>query len=261
MKWLNSLWIAFSMYSKIKVPIKEWEENSMQYAICFFPIIGGVIGGIFYLTYSVGHMLSLGNVFLASLLTAIPILISGGIHMDGYCDTMDAISSYQTKERRLQILKDPHAGAFAIIRCGIYYLLFFGMVSSLTRESALMMALVFVGSRALSGLAVVQFKTAKKDGLVATFQQAAHKKRVTITMLSYLFLVICLMLWLSPLLSIAVVLVSLYCFFSYRNLAYQMFGGTTGDLAGYFLVRCELIAGLAMVIMEGVLRYGASHWW
>lgn len=249
------------MYSKIKVPIKEWEDTSMRYAICFFPIIGGVIGGVFYLTYSVGHLLSLGNVFLAALLTAIPVLISGGIHMDGYCDTMDAISSYQTKERRLQILKDPHAGAFAIIRCGIYYLLFFGMVSSLTRESCLMLAMVFVVSRALSGLAVVQFKTAKKDGLVATFQQAAHKKRVTIAMLCYLLVILCLMIWLSPVFTVVIVLTSLYSFFSYRKLAYQMFGGTTGDLAGYFLVRCELITGLAMVIMEGVLSYGAGHWW
>jgi adenosylcobinamide-GDP ribazoletransferase len=43
-----------------------------------------------------------------------PIIITGGIHMDGFLDTQDALSSYQPRERRLEILKDSHAGAFAI---------------------------------------------------------------------------------------------------------------------------------------------------
>ncbi|WP_312371994.1 adenosylcobinamide-GDP ribazoletransferase [Lachnoclostridium sp.] len=261
MKWLNSLWIAFSMYSKIRVPMKEWEESSMRYAICFFPMIGVVIGGVFFLTFQIGHLLPLGDILIAALLTSIPTLISGGIHMDGYCDTMDAISSYQPKERRLEILKDPHSGAFAIIRSGVYFLLYFGMVSVLTVKSCIMISLFFVVSRALSGLAVVQFKTAKTNGLVATFQQAAHKRKVTISMVIYLMIVIICMLFVSPVLTVIGMLTALFCFFSYKKLAYQLFGGTTGDLAGYFLVRCELMAGLAVVIMEGVFTYGAGHWW
>nr|WP_295679759.1 adenosylcobinamide-GDP ribazoletransferase [uncultured Lachnoclostridium sp.] len=261
MKWLNSLWIAFSMYSKIRVPRKEWEESSMRYAICFFPMIGGVIGGVFFLTYQIGHLLTLSDILIAALLTAIPILITGGIHMDGYCDTMDAISSYQPKERRLEILKDPHSGAFAIIHSVVYFILYFGMVSVLTVKSSIILAIFFVVSRALSGLAVVRFQTAKKDGLVATFQQVAHKKKVTISMVIYLVLAITGMLLVSPVLAAVGMLAALYCFFHYKKLSYQLFGGTTGDLAGYFLVRCELIAGLAVVITEGVIIYGAGHWW
>lgn len=261
MKWLNSLWIAFSMYSKIRVPMKEWEDSSMRYAICFFPMIGGVIGGIFYLSFQIGHLLSLGDSLIAAFLTAIPILISGGIHMDGYCDTMDAISSYQPKERRLEILKDPHSGAFAIIRSGVYFLLYFGMVSALTVESCMIISIFFVVSRAFSGLAVVRFKTAKQNGLVATFQQAAHKRKVTISMLIYLVVAVIGMLLVSPVLATAGILAALYCFYRYKKLAYQLFGGTTGDLAGFFLVRCELMAGLAVVITEGVVNYGAGHWW
>lgn len=241
--------------------MKEWEEESMRYAICFFPLIGGVIGGIFFLTYYIGHLLPLGDILLAALLTAIPILISGGIHMDGYCDTVDAISSYQPKERRLEILKDPHSGAFAIIRSGVYFLLYFGMVSALTVESRLIIAIFFIVSRALSGLAVVQFRTAKQNGLVATFQQAAHKRKVIFSMVIYIVLAIIGMLLVSPVLATVGMLAALYCFFYYKKLAYQLFGGTTGDLAGYFLVRCELMVGLAVVITEGVLIYGASHWW
>lgn len=47
--------------------------------------------------------------------TVLPILLTGGIHMDGFMDTMDALHSYQDRERKLEILKDSHVGAFACL--------------------------------------------------------------------------------------------------------------------------------------------------
>ena len=46
---LNSLAIAISMYSKIPVPNVEWNEKNMKYAMCFFPVVGAVIGIIQFL--------------------------------------------------------------------------------------------------------------------------------------------------------------------------------------------------------------------
>ncbi|HIY45064.1 MAG TPA: adenosylcobinamide-GDP ribazoletransferase, partial [Candidatus Borkfalkia excrementipullorum] len=42
----NGLLIALSMYSKIPVPQAEWNERNMRYALCFFPLVGAIIGGI-----------------------------------------------------------------------------------------------------------------------------------------------------------------------------------------------------------------------
>ena len=47
----NGLLIALSMYSKIPVPQAEWNERNMRYALCFFPLVGAVIGGIGYGLY------------------------------------------------------------------------------------------------------------------------------------------------------------------------------------------------------------------
>lgn len=46
---LNSLAIAISMYSKIPAPNVEWNEKNMKYAMCFFPVVGAVIGIIQFL--------------------------------------------------------------------------------------------------------------------------------------------------------------------------------------------------------------------
>ena len=47
MNLIRSFFIAFSMYSKIPMPRTDWTKESMRYAMCFFPVIGAVIGACF----------------------------------------------------------------------------------------------------------------------------------------------------------------------------------------------------------------------
>lgn len=115
MKLLKAMVIAFSIYSKIPVPQFEWKEEDMEYMMCFFPWIGGVIGLFFYGWTVLCEKLVIGNVCYALIAAAIPLMISGGFHVDGYMDTMDAFHSYQSREKKLEILKDSHIGAFAAI--------------------------------------------------------------------------------------------------------------------------------------------------
>ena len=51
--------------------------------------------------------------------------------MDGYCDTVDALASHGTPARRQEILKDPHIGAFGVIRLCGYFLLSFALWTTL----------------------------------------------------------------------------------------------------------------------------------
>ena len=51
--------------------------------------------------------------------------------MDGFLDVVDARSSCLPRERKLEILKDPHTGAFAIIGGGVYLILYLAVFSGL----------------------------------------------------------------------------------------------------------------------------------
>ena len=96
MNLIRSFFIAFSMYSKIPMPRTDWTKESMRYAMCFFPVIGAVIGGLLYLwIYLTGD--STGSLFRAAVAVLIPIIITGGIHLDGLLDTADALSSYKSE--------------------------------------------------------------------------------------------------------------------------------------------------------------------
>ena len=57
----------------------------------------------------------MSNGFIAVALVLVPVIVTGGIHVDGLLDTSDALSSWRDREKRLEILKDSHAGAFAVI--------------------------------------------------------------------------------------------------------------------------------------------------
>ena len=113
----ESLVIAFSMYSRIPMPMVEWTERGMKYALCFFPAVGIAVGAAVAAFWYLSRLSGMGELSRICVETALPLLITGGIHMDGFLDTVDARSSHQSRERKLEILKDPHAGAFAIAGC------------------------------------------------------------------------------------------------------------------------------------------------
>lgn len=250
MRIVNSLIIAFAMYSKIPMPKAEWTKENMKYAMCFFPWVGGVIGVLFYLWGKYGSLLPIGNTLHTVILMLIPVVITGGIHLDGLLDTADALSSYQPVERRLEILKDSHAGAFAIIVCVIYFFAYFGFLSELKTEMMFLGAAGFYLSRALSGFAVVSFRCAKDSGLAAVFSGGSDKKRAGFWLLVQAFACALIMIFVQPLGGAAALLAALLCFTLYRNMAYKKFGGITGDLAGWFLQICELGMTIAIIVVQ-----------
>ena len=99
------------MYSKIPMPQFEWKEEDMRYMLCFFPWIGAVIGICLWLWAVLCEKAGIGMLAFTTIGSVIPILITGGFHVDGFMDTMDAFHSYQPREKKLEILKDSHIGA------------------------------------------------------------------------------------------------------------------------------------------------------
>lgn len=250
----NSFKIGFSMYSKIPMPKSDWNKEKMKYAICFFPLIGVVIGGLIVLWFYIQERLPIGNTLSTIIYIIIPIIVTGGIHLDGLLDTSDALSSYQPRERKLEILKDSNAGAFAVIVCVVYMLLSFGIWSEVSNRTVWVLAVGFVISRALSGFGVVSLRLAKNTGLVAVFSDAAAKKKVRIVMAIYILLSTGVLLSIHFVLGTVCLLSALSTFLYYRYMAYKQFGGITGDLAGFFLQGCELVMAIAVVGADILLR-------
>ena len=184
---------------------------------------------------------------------AVPLLVTGGIHLDGFMDTTDARSSYGDRDKKLAILKDSHVGAFAVIGCSFYLILSAGAWSEIDAKGIVVMAMAFVLERAFSGLAAVNFKGARKDGMLTAFREPARKRTVTVVLAAEAVIsaIVMCYLWLPVglLCSLGAVLTFVY----YYKMAMKEFGGTTGDLAGWFLQTCELVMLMLTVVGKIIL--------
>ena len=253
MSLIKACVIAFSMYSKIPVPQFAWEDKDMRYVMLFFPWVGIVIGAVTRLWAWVADHFACGLLCFVLIGVAIPLLLSGGIHVDGFLDTMDAFHSYQDKERKLEILQDPHIGAGSVIGLVLYYLIDLAAYTQLSRrEMIALLAAGFYLSRILSGIGVVTLKCAKTEGLLYLFADKAQQRVVKTGLYVQLVLCAAFMLWQSLLAGGVVLLGGIATFFYYRYRSYRELGGITGDTAGYFVTVCEGVTAVLLAVLSVV---------
>ena len=248
---LASCAIAFSTYSRIPMPQVEWNEKNMRHTLAFFPLVGAVIGVIFWLVDAVSYQLGLGMVLRAALLTAAPVVVTGGIHLDGYCDTVDALASHASREKKLEILKDSSAGAFAVIWCAVWFLAYFGFMTEKGSGLTITVAAGFLLSRTLSARAIEQLPSARA-GMGATLKSGSAFPWWVTALYVAVYLAVVLLMG-APVPGLVALVAAGVFFFIYKQMAMKVFGGFTGDLAGWFLTVCELVILAAVILTEKVV--------
>ena len=239
MSVLRSICAAFSMFSTLPVPRVEWSRENLRWTLCAFPLVGAAIGLLCWGWAVLSTRLGFPAILRGAGLMLIPVLTTGGVHLDGYADTWDALASCAPPEKKREILADPRLGAFAAIHLCGWFLADFALWTSLPRFEAVPVMLAFCLSRSLSGLAVASFPLAKDTGLAHTFAQAADRKRTWI-FLAALSVLLCVGLCLYGWAGAAMTASALGTFAYYRRMAQKQFGGLSGDLAGWFLQTAEL---------------------
>ncbi len=248
---IRSIITAFSTYSIIPMPGIEWDRKNMRFSMCAFPLVGAVIGLALWGVHLAFISLSLPELVRAALLCLIPALISGGIHLDGYMDTCDALASHGDFEKKFSILKDPHIGAFAAICLAGLMLLEFALWASYPadRYEPLLVALIFIFSRCLSGLSVLCFKPSPYSSMALMFNEAEGGK-VALVIQGFeciaVFSAFCTFGLRGALCAVTGVIVFLY----YRWMSEKKFGGLNGDQAGWFLTVAEALMLVACVLSQ-----------
>jgi len=251
---ISALIMAFSTYTKIPMPMLGDEEagRGVKNMLCAFPITGLVIG---LMQAAVLYILAKGDVnatFAAAILTVCPVFLNGGIHLDGFMDVSDAVSSWADREKKIQILKDPHIGSFAVIHALIYFLLYFGACSSIYEKASLyfdwklmlVIVMIYPYERALSGLTAFVFRKMKRDGMLVSSAGTEVVKAVDRRSLVLIAQIIVYgaALGISGFTGVMVIIMLAFVTLYYKYFTYSVFGGVSGDTAGWFLQICELFA-------------------
>ncbi len=235
------------------MPRFEWRDEDMAGSLSFFPFVGIIIGALIFLLNALPQLKAVPVAVRVLLTVAIPLLITGGFHTDGFMDTSDALSSYASREKKLEILKDPHIGAFAVIAMMRWLLLFGAAVTMILTDTdagkryLAVFGLVFVISRCLSGLTSIHFKKAKSDGMLSA-ETKGKPVGVTVFLIIQLILATVFSIVMNPVAGAVVIVTYAAFIIYYRHMTYKKFGGVTGDTAGYFLTEGEMLASLFLAV-------------
>lgn len=250
----NSFMIAVSVYSRIPMPKIERSQKNMKYVLCFVPVIGAVIGGLIYAWGRVCMACGFGQVCFALVGTVIPMIVTGGIHLDGFMDTANALYAYEQKEKKLASLKDSHVSAFAVTALvGYSFLYAAGLTQIWKTDHLLLLAYSFVISRGLSGLSLVWFQEAKREGLSYLISTAAPRQTIRVALVLLLGGCFISLILISPVIGAVMALAAMWVWTYYFYMSKKHFGGITGNLAGYFLSLCELSSVLIIGFMGRVM--------
>lgn len=249
---LETVAVAFGMYSALPMPRINWSERNMRYALVAFPLVGAVLGLAWWGACMLSAALALPMLLRGALLCALSAVVTGGIHLDGYADTSDALASHAPPERKQVILRDPHCGAFAAIHVCVYYIAYFALCCAAEPTPAVLwcMGLGFMLSRALSGFLLTVLPVAEGSSLAKAFASAADKRRVRGMLGVLALLLAAAMLRSEGLAGAAMLCAAALVSWRYVRVAAREFGGTSGDLAGWFLVKSEFWMLAALVAAQ-----------
>lgn len=241
----KALLMSIGMFSILPLPKNHWDDRYVPWVIPLMPIVGCVIGLIWYAVavVSVGMSASLR----AATLLLTPFVLSGFLHLDGFMDTADAFFSRRNLEERRRILKDSHVGAFAVISLVCLFMLQFCTIETIFAEKKTLFAFVFIPivSRSIVGLLLLRMTPMSETGFAVLFQKNTGRRHWTFPLIVLFFVFPLSFLFggmeLTLILSVEIFFAAGIMFYLHRY-----FQGTSGDLCGCSITLSELSALLAL---------------
>lgn len=229
--------IALTFLTRIPFPLpKDVTSEDFIKSYKFYPFVGLVLGLLLWLlakaTLPFYPPLVLGALLLGALL-----LLTGGIHLDGFMDSMDGLLSARSPEKILEIMKDSRVGAHASMAVVGLLILKFSLLANLALHMLPLLIVMPMVSRWIFQIGIIGFPYARSEGLGKGFHEATQ--------------------WIPFLLSGAVVCgISFYLIGLAGPIAFgvsalviyvmaskisSLLGGLTGDLYGAFIEISEVI--------------------
>lgn len=242
---MNDLLRAVGLLTTLPVRAPTDEAATPGRAMAFYPLVGALIGGLL-----AGAAWLLGRAGLAEaapLLPAALILaawagLTGALHLDGWADCCDALFVPVSRERRLEIMKDPRLGGFGAAGLILLLLIKLAALDGALRSPHALLALIAIPALARWAAvgAAKAYPSARPGGMGDTFRRGLGRRELVIAT-GLAALAAAPLLWRGPILWAAAGLALL----TMARLAHSRLGGLTGDVYGAIIELAETAALIA----------------
>jgi len=253
---MNAFFIGLQFLTRIKIRQQsEWSAEEFGKSVKFFPLVGVVLGLILAAAaYILLVLLPVLTIYLplhltASILLILSVVLTGGLHCDGFMDTMDGIFSGRERERMLEIMKDSCVGSNAVMAFVLFMLTKWSLLLDMSGGQLIVALFVMpIIARMAMVIGITLFPYARPEGIGKAFAVHANKK-------SLLYAVLFTLIFILPFGFAAIIsLVSVFIFaLLFGRYTTRILGGLTGDVYGALTELSELLVLCVFVLVVQIL--------
>lgn len=254
---VDGLFISLQFFTV--VPLRKQltlTPSRVRKALQLYPLIGLLLGCVLATLAFYTNLLELPDTMIALLIMTVAIGFTGGLHIDGWMDTSDAFFSYRDRDKRLEIMDDPHIGAFGVMSLlfllGWRYVFILEMIQDVSLLTLMLIASLYFCNRLAMVYIFLFAKPAKSEGIAAFFKQSLQKRDLYFQ-LGSLFLIggLIALIHVQALIYVGILLLAtiglaLYC----KRFIIKQFGGITGDTLGAVLEGVETSLWLVLWLLH-----------
>lgn len=218
-------------------------ERGMAAAIPWFPVVGGLLGLLLLLP---GWLAGLA---WNETVRAVCIVVAGGVltagfHLDGLSDTFDAVMSWRSRERKLEIMRDSRIGVMGALALAAVLLLKVAWLQAAGEGWWQAVLLAPIWGRWACIYGIFRFPAARSAGLGHSFHEQVRPQALLLSTAGVLLFSLLLCSWQG-------VATGLLVWGSAHLLARwwtRALGGLTGDTYGALAEIGEVVALAALSV-------------
>jgi adenosylcobinamide-GDP ribazoletransferase len=108
----GGFWAALQFLTRIPVPPGT---HRLETAVTWLPVVGFLLGGALAAVDVALRAVEISRLLESTAIVVLLLMLTGALHADGLMDTCDAVFAHASPQRRLEIMRDPRAGAFGVV--------------------------------------------------------------------------------------------------------------------------------------------------
>lgn len=243
---MRSFLIALQFLTSIPVRLKAGTtDKELAKSMAYFPLVGLLIGITLAFAYGIFNLI-FSHPINCALILILNVILTGGLHIDGFIDTFDGIASRSDRKKTLEIMREGRPGAIGIAAAILLFLLKYSLLTSLPKGTieAALIAMTTLSRWSLVISSGLYPYAREGEGLGGKFIKGLSvKEGFTSTVIALLvgaFIFKLKFLVLIP--AIAVLFIGFNTYF------YKKLGGITGDTLGALNEIVEVLT-LALAII------------
>ena len=214
---------------------RSFTAQELGRSVAFYPLVGLALGGVLY-----GVAVALDSVLspylLAVILLSLWLILTRGLHFDGFLDACDGLFGAFAPEKRMEIMHDSRVGAFGVAGGILLLLAKFSALLSLDHMLAALLLSPVLG-RLMMSTAIVLYPYGREKGLGRDIKNNAGWVQLLIALLLSVVIAWFTAGWYGLIVLLCIlVLGNLWILFVLRRIP-----GLTGDIYGATCEICELL--------------------